>query len=100
MLDSPEFYSIGNAYFKGVWLQALASSVVGQIEVLKQLANAPMTAQQLVDATGLSQSDIALAINTLREHDVVVFRASAFTYAVELMRMWVVSNQLSNPQHG
>ncbi|MEO1621034.1 MAG: AAA family ATPase [Cyanobacteria bacterium J06632_3] len=96
VLDSPEFYSIGNAYFKGVWLQALASSVVGQIEVLKQLAKAPMTAQQLVDATGLSQSDIALAINTLREHDVVVFRASAFTYAVELMRMWVVSNQLSN----
>ena len=94
VLDSPEFYTIGNAYFKGVWLQALTGSALGQTKILKQLAKEPMSAKQLVEATGYSDSEIAIALNTLREHDVVVLVGSNFTYAVELMRLWVVSHQL------
>lgn len=94
VLDSPEFYSIGNAYFKGVWLQARTSSIAGQIEILKQLAVRPMSAKQLVESTVFSPAKLAIALNALQEHDVIVFKDASFTYAVELMRRWVASSQL------
>ncbi|MGB3301035.1 MAG: ATP-binding protein [Phormidesmis sp.] len=94
VLNSSEFYSIGNAYFKGIWLQAFNSPVIGQIEILKQLALQPMSAHQVVQATCLTSTTVALALNTLREHDVVTLKKARFTYTVELMRMWVESCQL------
>ena len=94
VLDSPEFYSIGNAYFKGIWLQALTSAVEGQIEILQALALRPMTAEQLAETVGFPLSAVTLALNTLKGHDVVTQKGSTFTYAVELMRRWVVATQL------
>ncbi len=93
VLDSPEFYSIGNAYFRGIWQQAFTSSVTGQIEILKQLAMQPMSAEQLLQATGFPPSKVTSALRTLQEHDVVIFKNSSYTYTVELMRKWVVSSQ-------
>ena len=94
VLNSSEFYSIGNAYFKGIWLQALNSPITGQIEILKQLALQPMSAHQVVQATCVPANTVALALNTLQEHDVVTLKETKFTYKVELMRMWVAACQL------
>ena len=94
VLNSSEFYSTGNAYFKGIWLQALNSPAASQIEILKQLALQPMPAKQIVQATGLSPAIVALALNTLQDHDVVKLQTEKFTYTVELMRMWVAACQL------
>ncbi|MEL7039389.1 MAG: AAA family ATPase [Cyanobacteria bacterium J06592_8] len=93
VLDSPEFYSIGNAYFRGIWQQAFTSSVPGQIEILKQLAMQQMSAEQLTQATGFPTLKVASALKILQEHDVVIFKDSSYTYTVELMRKWVVSSQ-------
>ncbi len=93
VLDSPEFYSIGNAYFRGIWQQAFTSSVPGQIEILQQLAIQPMSASQLTQATGFPVSKVASALRILQEHDVVILKDSTFIYAVELMRKWVISSQ-------
>lgn len=95
VLNSDEFYSIGSAYFKGIWLQASKSSVAGQVEILRQLARSPMSAEQLVQATGRTPQSVRSALEALQAHDVIVKSNHLFTYTVELMRLWIVSHHLS-----
>ena len=94
ILNSSEFYTTGNAYFKGIWLQALNSQPDGQIKILKKLASNPMSIEKLVEETDLGYAETEIALQSLQNHDVIKRSFHEFTYAVELMRKWVVSHQL------
>lgn len=89
VVNAPEFYEEGNAYFQGVWEQAEKSQPEGQLAILQQLARQPLTIAELVDTTALSPEQVAGAIATLERHDVIAQHGGRYNYTVELMRRWV-----------
>lgn len=94
LICSPEFYTIGNAYFQGVWLQAQHGQPSGQTEILKQLTLRPRSEAELIEAIALPPKIIIEALRTLQSHDVVQQKENQFSYQVELMRRWVKDYQL------
>ncbi|MCI0528965.1 MAG: hypothetical protein L0Y56_16125, partial [Nitrospira sp.] len=112
VINAPEFYRDGNAYFQGIWVQAETSQPPGQTDILKIMAHNPycmpfdevenIDSIQHFDAIGqgLSLTDIAkeaslsldqtrAALDTLQRHDVIIQENGKYRYAVELMRRWV-----------
>ena len=103
VLSSPEFYSAGSAYFRGIWLQAKQSPIPGQIELLQKLAaqapQAPggsLKIQKLVETTrqvsALSYVQVQIALQTLVRHDVLETQGDRCSFRVELMRRWVMQH--------
>ena len=89
VINSPELFRDGNAYFTGVWSQAEAP----QHQVLKTLAPSVtgMTTAELEVATQLSGKELEAALEILKQHDVVRMEEVRWVYWVELMRRWVMS---------
>lgn len=90
VINSPEFFQDGGAYFTGVWRQAEDSDPPGQTQLLKGLSEDKKSLTDLVKGTGLSEAQVAAALKTLQDHDVVRLTDDArYQFTVELMRRWV-----------
>jgi hypothetical protein len=84
VINAPEFYRDGDAYFTGVWRQAETSEPPGQAAVLRALADLPESSE----LSGRSR-----ALETLARHDVVVDKDGRWQFTVELMRRWVAQKE-------
>ncbi|ASC72602.1 hypothetical protein XM38_035600 [Halomicronema hongdechloris C2206] len=90
VIQSPEFFQDGGAYFTGIWRQAEDSSLAGQPEILFQLCQRDLSVSELVEATGLAHQQVEAALATLISHDVIhATAAGRYAFTVELMRRWV-----------
>ncbi len=90
VINSPEFYRDGNAYFSGVWRQAEIDESTGQPEVLRILAQSEtdMAVEDLASQSGLALETVHQALNSLKRHDVVTETNGVWQFTVELMRRW------------
>jgi len=113
VVNAPEFYRDGDAYFTGVWQQAEASNPPGQTVVLRVLAAESavfgefkyreaiygggqlMTAAEIAHQTRLAPENVKHALETLKRHDVILEENDRWRFTVELMRRWV-RNQIRN----
>ena len=91
VINAPEFYRDGNAYFNGVWVQAEKSEPVGQIAILAALSQTQtgLSLTEICDRTALNSDQVQAALETLQRHDVIVQQQEQYVYTVELMRRWV-----------
>jgi len=90
VINSPEFFQDGGAYFTGVWRQAEDSDPPGQTQILKVLAADEKSLSELAAGTGLSEVQVTAALKTLQDHDVVQpTEEGRYGFTVELMRQWV-----------
>jgi hypothetical protein len=91
VINAPEFFRDGNAYFTGVWVQAEKSHPPEQIGVLKALSRSDqgMSLEELSEQTSYDIETIQQALTTLTAHDVVRETAEGWRFSVELMRRWV-----------
>jgi hypothetical protein len=91
VIDAPEFYRDGDAYFSGVWRQAETSEPAGQTDVLRALAASEkgLAVESLVRQTGLAPREIEGALDALQRHDVVMKKDGSWCFTAELMRRWV-----------
>ena len=110
VINAPEFYRDGDAYFTGVWRQAETSEPPGQTAVLRALAKPAvygkvkygqaiydggrlMTTDEIAGQAGFAPEDAGRALETLARHDVVMEKDSRWQFTVELMRRWVAQKQ-------
>jgi hypothetical protein len=91
VINAPEFYRDGDAYFTGVWRQAVTSAPSGQTLVLHALAQSEvgMKVEEIASRTNLSPQEITAALATLTRHDVVAETDNGWRFTVELMHRWV-----------
>jgi hypothetical protein len=89
VINTPEFYRDGNAYFNGVWVQTETSEPAGQTAILEALCHESLSVTEIAEKTGLSCKSIQSALLTLQGHDVVKQQDEQYVYTVELMRRWV-----------
>ena len=96
VIDSPDFFPDGSAYFNGVWKQA-EDAPPGQHTVLLILSEGAKDLAQLAVQTGLSTPQLRAALQTLVAHDVVSFStAQAYNITVELMRRWLAQRRAAS----
>ncbi|MEC4881792.1 MAG: ATP-binding protein [Scytonema sp. PMC 1070.18] len=93
IINTPEFYRDGNAYFNGVWVQAENSEPREQIAVLKVLSDTSLSLTDIVNQTNLALSQAQAALETLQRHDVIKQENGQYAYTVELMRRWVAQRR-------
>ena len=91
VIDAPEFYRDGDAYFEGVWAQAERSKPAGQTAILQVLCDhqAGLPLSEIVAGAGLSTEQAQAALDILIKHDVVAQQNQAYACTVELMRRWI-----------
>ncbi len=92
VINAPEFYRDGDAYFTGVWRQAETDEATGQQDILRVLAQseAGKTIEELAQQSSLALEDVRQALEVLKRHDVVVESDGSWQFTVELMRRWVI----------
>lgn len=93
VINMPEFYRDGNAYFNGVWEQAKEIRGQEQLQILRTLSQQPLTLNQLLEQTNLNPEKLYKALQILERHDVIQQQGSYYSYKVELMRRWVAEHQ-------
>ncbi|HIK04805.1 MAG TPA: AAA family ATPase [Trichormus sp. M33_DOE_039] len=96
VINTPEFYRDGNAYFNGVWVQVNKSKPAGQTVILQILSHQSLSSNEIVNSTGLSFQQVQAALLTLQRHDVIKCIGEKYIYTVELMRRWVIDCRQSN----
>jgi hypothetical protein len=91
VINTPEFFRDGNAYFTGVWKQAETGEIRGQQPILQTLARSEMgmSIGELAQKSGLTLADVQKAREVLQRHDVVTTTGDSWQFTVELMRRWV-----------
>ncbi|WP_445631381.1 ATP-binding protein [Nostoc sp. DSM 114167] len=91
VLNNPEFFKRGRYYFDGVWGQA-ARGAEGQQAIVQVLAPHPegLSLDALAQSTGLNDTNLQEALNTLKRHDVVEETQGNWQIMVELFRRWVL----------
>lgn len=90
VIQSPEFFQDGGAYFMGIWRQAEDSPPPGQTTLLIALCQGAPSVTDLIAATGMSCEQVEMAISTLENHDVIHrLDGDRYAFTVELMRRWV-----------
>jgi len=96
VINAPEFFRDGNAYFTGVWAQAEKSQPPEQTAVLKALSISDhgMIIEGISKHTTCNPETIQQALAALTAHDVVRKTEDRWHISVELMRRWV--NQKEN----
>ncbi|NES67536.1 MAG: AAA family ATPase, partial [Okeania sp. SIO2D1] len=89
-----ELFQNGRYYFTGVWGQA-AQDAPGQQDILRGLAHYPEGCSRatIQEITGLEESILNDALETLARHDVIIETEGNLRFAVELFRRWVVGNR-------
>ncbi|NEN92073.1 MAG: AAA family ATPase [Okeania sp. SIO3H1] len=87
-----ELFQNGRYYFTGVWCQA-AQDAPGQQDILRGLADYPEGCSRatIQEITGLEESKLNDALETLARHDVIIETEGNLRFAVELFRRWVES---------
>jgi hypothetical protein len=97
VINAPEVFRDGNAYFHGVWVQA-EDSPDCQPLILESICNTVpgKSLAKIIRETGLSSDKVRAALDTLRRHDVIVEREGKYAFAVELMRRWVAQRKVSH----
>lgn len=101
VVESDEFYEMGNAYFTGVWGQAGDAKISGQHEILIVLARTdePLATKATIIGAGLTGEAGATAIETLIRHDVVLRdEEDRLDFTVPLMRRWIRANKTNGEQ--
>jgi hypothetical protein len=95
IIETPEFFRDGNAYFTGVWVQAEQCEPAWQTVVLRALAWSPGGAdiEEIAHTIGLGLEDVQRALDTLKRHDAVTKQDGKWRFAVELMRRWVLEKK-------
>jgi HAMP domain-containing protein len=94
IINAPEFYRDGNAYFNGVWVQAANTQPEGQTAILRALSRGPLSLTEIATLTGLERDLVRAALYTLQHHDVISQHDGRHFYSVELMRRWVEHYQI------
>lgn len=89
VINNPDFYSDGNAYFTGIWTQAEKSSPPGQLPILRKLCYKELSPLQLEQETTLSLEEVQAALKTLQDHDVIWEQDGYYGYTVKLMQEWL-----------
>ena len=92
VINDPEFFQRGRYYFDGVWGQA-ARGAPGQQEILSAIAphREGLDINTLAEITGMNETNLQQALNSLIRHDVVWERDGKWRIIVELFRPWVLS---------
>jgi DNA-binding transcriptional ArsR family regulator len=96
VIDAPEFFRDGDAYFTGVWRQAETSEPSGQTAVLGALAlvKTGLPAREIARRTDISLTEVESALKTLARHDVIQEEEDGrWRFTVELMRRWVLQRE-------
>jgi hypothetical protein len=95
VINAPEFYRDGDAYFTGVWRQAEVSEPDQQTAVLVALAQEKMglPVAEIARQAGILPADVESALRTLARHDVVAEADDRWHFTVELMRRWVLRRE-------
>jgi len=90
VINNPEFFQRGSYYFDGVWGQA-ARGAPGQQEVLRSIAphREGLDINTLAEITGMNETNLQQALNSLTRHDVVWEIDCKWRIIVELFRVWV-----------
>ncbi len=91
VINNPEFFKRGRYYFDGVWGQA-ARGAKGQQAIVQVLAPHPegLSLDVLAQSTGMNDTNLQEALNTLKRHDVVEETQGSWRIMVELFRRWVL----------
>jgi hypothetical protein len=102
IIDAPEFFRDGDAYFTGIWRQAEKSKPPEQTGVLRILATSKtgIPTVEIARQSGLEPETVGGALSMLAGHDVVVEREGRWQFAVELMRRWVAAHHPAAPPQG
>ncbi|MEG4090730.1 ATP-binding protein [Microcoleus sp. Pol12B4] len=92
VINDPDFFKRGRYYFDGVWGQA-ARGAPGQQEVLRAIAphREGLDITTLAEITGMNETNLQQALNSLIRHDVVWEIDGKWRIIVELFRHWVLS---------
>jgi hypothetical protein len=95
VVNDPEFYSTGFYYFTGIWGQA-GQDPPGQQDLLRTLAphQEGLDLQELAPNTEMDEEILSAALSALKRHGVVVEETQRWQYKVELMRQWVLQEQV------
>lgn len=90
VVNKPEFFNNGSRYFNGVWGQAGENGNTEQV-ILSHLAKSPqgLSLNDLVELTGIDESNLQTALDTLTRHDVIAENQGRWRIIVELFRLWV-----------
>ncbi|MEB3149789.1 MAG: ATP-binding protein, partial [Sphaerospermopsis sp.] len=90
VVNKPEFFTGGSNYFNGVWGQAGENGNTEQV-ILSHLAKSPqgLSLNDLVELTGIDESNLQTALDTLTRHDVIAENQGRWRIIVELFRRWV-----------
>jgi len=110
IIDTPDFYRTGGAYFQGIWAQA-SEDPPGQQALLQLLASGPVMTDSLVEGSGLALDGVVAALTKLEQHDVLyrsgqvdpleaIRLADEWNFSVELMQRWVVRQEILEKQAG
>ncbi|MEH2136415.1 ATP-binding protein [Nostoc sp.] len=91
VINNPEFFKQGSGYFTGVWGQAVRGAD-GQQAIVQVLAPYPegLSLDALAESTGMNDTNLQQALNTLKRHDVVEEIQGSWRIMVELFRRWVL----------
>lgn len=91
VINAPEFYRDGDAYFSGVWRQAERGGAEGELAILRALAPHPggLSLDDLAQRAGLTCDQARGALRSLIDLDIIAEREGTYRYTVELMRRWV-----------
>ena len=93
VINSPEFYRDGNAYFTGVWNQAQMSHPAGQTTILQCLCHGSSSLEQIVEQTKMPCEQTKAGLNTLINHDIVTENDGLYTFTIDLMPRWMLKYQ-------
>ena len=90
IIHQNELFQNGRYYFTGVWGQA-AQDAPGQQDILITLADYPEGCSRatIQEVTGLEESILNDALETLARHDVIIETEGNLRFAVELFRRWI-----------
>jgi hypothetical protein len=91
IIESPEFYRDGDAYFSGVWSQATngVSSTHEQLLRALALSGAGLTPTQMAVELDMAPAEVEQTLSDLARHDVIYEVEGCWQYTVELLRRWV-----------
>ncbi|MBY5310423.1 AAA family ATPase [Aphanizomenon flos-aquae CCAP 1446/1C] len=93
IVNKPEFFQRGSNYFNGVWGQSGENNDNTQQVILSHLAkhSRGLTLNELIELTGIDETDLQNALEVLKRHDVIVENQGRWRIIVELFRRWVVN---------
>ena len=98
IVKKPEFFQRGSNYFNGVWGQAGENNDHIQQTILIHLAKdtTGLNVNELIELTGIDETDLQKALETLKRHDVIGENQGYWRITVELFRRWVFKSYSGN----